>query len=159
MWAVVKLTIPYLAMMALSRDFREFLIALNDHGVEYLLVGGYAVAYHGYPRTTKDMDIWVAPRIEIAQRLVVALHAFGVPDPHIDPAWFVDPDSIFGIGNYPYRIEIFCAIPGVAFDDCYARKIVEVIDGVSVPIISLDDLKANKRATARSQDLADLDHL
>jgi hypothetical protein len=69
------------------------------------------------------MDIWVAPRIEIAQRLVAALQAFGVPDPQIDPAWFVDPESIFGIGNYPYRIEIFCAIPGVAFDDCYARKI------------------------------------
>jgi hypothetical protein len=88
------------------------------------LVGGYAVAYHGYPRATKDMDIWVAPRIEIAQRLVAALQAFGVPDPQIDPAWFVDPESIFGIGNYPYRIEIFCAIPGVAFDDCYARKII-----------------------------------
>jgi hypothetical protein len=146
-------------MMVLSRDFSEFLIALNDHGVDYLLVGGYAVAYHGYPRATKDMDIWVAPRRANAQRLVAALHAFGVPDSQIDPAWFIDPDSIFGIGNYPYRIEIFCAIPGVTFDDCAARKVVELIEGVNVPIIGLDDLKANKRATARSQDLADLDHL
>jgi nucleotidyltransferase DUF2204 len=140
-------------------DFTEFLKLLNAHEVEYLLVGGFAVAIHGYPRATADMDVWVARHADNARRIVAALREFGFDVPSLSEALFLDPDRIVRMGNAPIRIELLTSIDGVEFDECVHRAIVQMVDGSPIPVIGLDDLKANKRASGRSKDLADLDNL
>lgn len=143
----------------LSDDFREFLRLLNATRVDYLLVGGYAVGLHGYPRATVDLDVWVRATFENAERVVQALRAFGFDLPSLQPQLFVDPRSIVRCGTPPFRIEIMTSIDGVDYDTCRRRASVFDLDGLAVPVISLDDLKANKRAAGRNKDLADLDNL
>ena len=143
----------------LTDDFKEFLRLLNAHRVDYLLVGGYAVGLHGYPRATVDLDVWISATLENADRIVQALRAFGFDLPALEPHLFVDPKSIVRFGTPPFRIEIMTSIDGVEFDACRARALRFDVEGVSVPVISLDDLKANKRAAGRNKDLADLDNL
>jgi phage replication-related protein YjqB (UPF0714/DUF867 family) len=145
--------------IGLPRDFKDFLRLLNAEGVEYLLIGGYAVAYHGYPRATEDMDIWVNPTAENAQRIVKALREFGFDLPELDPGLFLEPDKIVRMGVPPLRIELSTTISGVSFQKCYQARVTELVDEVPVSIINLDDLKANKKASGRHQDLADLDRL
>jgi hypothetical protein len=140
-------------------DFTEFLRLLNAHRVDYLLVGGFAVAFHGYPRATADMDVWVARHADNAARIVLALRAFGFDVPSLTEELFLDPDRIVRMGVAPLRIEIMTAIDGVVFEECRERAVVEVVGGSPVPIIGLADLKANKKASGRSKDLADLDNL
>lgn len=145
--------------MQFPPDFSEFLRLLNTHGVEYLLVGGFAVAIHGYPRATADLDVWVARTSENAGRLVDSLRAFGFEvHPEIERL-FLEPDQIIRMGIAPIRIEILTTIDGVEFDDCRTRSIVHILGGSPVAVIGLDDLKANKLASGRSKDLADLDNL
>ena len=144
---------------SLTRDFREFLQCLNAHAVDYLLIGGHAVAYHGYPRATSDMDVWVAVSDHNASRLVRALQSFGFKLPDLKPELFLREDRIVRMGVAPNSIEIQTGIAGVLFDTCFPRRIVAEIDGVRVNLITLEDLKANKRASGRHKDLADLDHL
>ena len=141
------------------RDFKEFLRLLNAHGVEYLLIGGYAVSYHGYPRATADMDIWIAVHPTNANRVVVALKEFGFDLPDLSPELFLRPWQIIRLGMPPVRIEIATTISGVEFADCYAERIEDSLDGIPVSLISLEHLKLNKRASGRHQDLADLEHL
>ena len=141
------------------QDFVEFLKLLNAHNVEYLLVGGFAVAIHGYPRATADMDVWVARNQANAERMVLCLREFGFDTPDVTPELFEDPDRIVRMGEAPLRIEILMEIDGVNFDDCYSRADEQMVDGSPVPVISLNDLKVNKRASGRPKDRDDLENL
>jgi len=143
----------------LPLDFKEFLKLLNEKGVRYLLIGGYAVGYHGYPRATNDMDIWIAVNPENAERVVDALHAFGFDLPELTPDLFLQENKIIRMGNPPMRLEITTGISGVEFDDCYTNRVVDVLDGVEVNIIDLPHLKVNKKAAGRLKGLADLENL
>ncbi|OFW05438.1 MAG: hypothetical protein A3I61_14585 [Acidobacteria bacterium RIFCSPLOWO2_02_FULL_68_18] len=143
----------------LPPDFSAFLRLLNAHAVRYVIVGGYAVGYHGHPRATADIDIWVPMDTTAATRLVNALHEFGFDVPDLSADLFLRPDQIIRLGVPPVRIELLTTIAGVQFDECYPRAIRTTLGGVEVSIIGLDDLKRNKRAAGRHQDLADLEHL
>ncbi len=144
----------------LSSDFREFLKSLNDAGVEYLVVGGHAVAYYGYVRPTRDIDIWVAISSENAEKLVTAVRSFfGTDLPGLDKSWFLDPENVTHFGAVPYQIEILSKVSGGNFSQAYARKSVAELDGLRINFIGLEDLKTNKRASGRFKDLADLENL
>ena len=148
-----------MATIHLPRDFREFLRLLDAHRVEYLLIGGYAVSYHGYPRATADMDIWVGVHPTNADRIVAALKEFGFDLPDLCPELFLREWQIIRLGVPPVRIEIATTISGVDFGECYADRVQDTLDGVPVSLIDLHHLKLNKRAAGRYQDLADLEHL
>ncbi len=148
-----------MATINLPPDFKEFLRLLNAQQVEYLLIGGYAVAYHGYPRATADMDIWIAAHPRNAERVVAALKEFGFDLPELSPELFLKEGQIIRMGVPPVRIEIATGISGVSFGRCYAARVVDVLDEVEVNLISLADLKANKKAAGRHRDLDDLEHL
>jgi predicted nucleotidyltransferase len=141
------------------QDFSEFLKLLNAHNVEYLLVGGFAVALYGYPRATADMDVWVARNLENAHRLVSCLREFGFDTPSLSAELFQDPERIVRMGEAPLRIEILTDIDGVLFDECRPRAEMQKLDGTLVPVIGLNDLKINKRASGRAKDLDDLENL
>ena len=148
-----------MAQPILPDDFKEFLRLLGIRGVDYLLVGGYAVGYHGYPRYTADIDLWVPVAEANAQRLTDALREFGFDMPEVVPALFLKERTIVRMGVPPMRIEIINHIDGVDFAACYARRVVAMIEGIAVNVIALEDLKANKRASGRLKDLADLENL
>jgi predicted nucleotidyltransferase len=148
-----------MATTHLPNDFKEFLKLLNAHQVEYLLIGGYAVGYHGYPRATADMDIWIATNPANADRIVAVLKEFGFNPAELSPQLFLKEWQIIRLGVPPVRIEIATTISGVSFAECYAHRVVNVLDGVKVNLISLNHLKLNKKAAGRHQDLADLENL
>ncbi len=148
-----------MATTHLPPDFKEFLRLLNAHKVEYLVIGGYAVGYHGYPRATADLDIWVAARPANAARIVAALKEFGFDLPDLSPELFLREWQIIRLGVPPVRIEIATTISGVDFAESHAERIEDTLDGVPVSLISLKHLKANKKAAGRHEDLADLEHL
>jgi predicted nucleotidyltransferase len=143
----------------LPYDFKEFLKLLNEKEVRYLLIGGYAVGYHGYPRATNDMDIWIALHPKNAERVVKVLREFGFNLPELEPALFLKENSIIRMGIPPMRLEISTGISGVEFEECYESRIVDTIDGMQVNIIDLQHLKINKKAAGRLKDLADLENL
>jgi hypothetical protein len=143
----------------LPLDFKEFLKLLNENSVRYLLIGGYAVGYHGYPRATNDMDVWIAIQPENAQRVVNTLKEFGFDHPELIPELFLQENKIIRMGHPPMRLEISTGISGVEFEECYASRIVDTLDGVEITIIDLPHLKANKKAAGRLKDLADLENL
>jgi len=145
--------------MNLPPDFREFLRLLNAHQVEYLLIGGYAVAYHGYPRATAEMDIWIATHPRNAAQVVAALKEFGFDVPELSVELFQAENQIVRMGKPPVRIEIVTGISGVNFAECYAARVIHVLDGLEVSLISLHHLKLNKRAAGRYKDLDDLENL
>jgi hypothetical protein len=132
---------------------------LNSEGVEYLLLGGYAVGYYGYPRATADMDIWVAIGAENIGRLRIALQRFGFSAASLPPDLLQKTEDIVRIGMPPLRIDLLASPSGVDFNACYANRAVASIDGVEVSVISLDDLKKNKAASGRLKDLNDLQNL
>lgn len=148
-----------MATIRLPRDFRDFLSLLDAHEVKYLLVGGYAVGFHGYPRATADMDIWVSRTEENARRLEAVLEGFGFKDVAPVGQALVQADQVVRMGVPPMRIELITSISGVEFDACYEARIESVLDGVRVNIIGLEDLKRNKKAAGRPRDLADLEQL
>ena len=148
-----------MATTHLPPDFKEFLKLLNAHQVEYLLIGGYAVGYYGYPRATADMDIWIAVHPANAERVVAALKEFGFDLPELSPQLFLKEWQVIRLGVPPIRIELATTISGVNFSECYAQRVVDVLDGVKVSLISLKHLKANKKASGRHQDLSDLEKL
>ncbi len=143
----------------LPQDFKEFLRLLNEKQVEYLLIGGYAVGYHGYPRATNDLDIWIALHPDNARRVVVVLQEFGFDLPELNTELFLAPDSIVRMGVPPMRIEILTSVSGIEFDDSFMQRVVDTLDGIEVNLISLDMLKQNKKASGRHKDLDDLEHL
>lgn len=142
----------------LNRDFKEFAQCLAARCVEYLLVGGYALAAHGHPRYTGDIDFWVRPSAENMARLLQALDDFGFGSLGLKVADF-DPDTVVQLGHPPGRIDLLTAMDGVVFDDCYARRQRVGIDGLELDIIGLEDFIANKRSAGRLKDLADLENL
>lgn len=140
----------------MNRDFAEMLNTLADEGVEYLVVGGYALAGHGLPRATGDIDLWIRPTADNAARLWRALERFGAPRSRIALETFTQPDVVYQIGLPPNRIDLLTTIDGVSFDDAWADRVECVVDSVPFRILSRRHLIANKRATGRPQDLADL---
>lgn len=146
-------------MTRLQADFRDFLRLLSAHRVEYLLIGGYAVGFHGYPRATVDLDVWIARTSANADRMVGALRDFGFTDPVLTAPLFLGQDRIVRMGLPPFRIEIATTISGVEFSDCYPRRIDTSIDGVPVAVIDLASLRRNKKAAGRHKDLDDLENL
>lgn len=145
--------------ITLPPDFKEFLKLLNDNKVKYLLIGGYAVGYHGYPRATNDIDIWIAVNPENAKRVEKSLRVFGFNLPELSPELFLKENQIIRMGMPPVRIEINTGISGVKFEECYTERVIDTIDDISVGIISLEHLKINKRASGRHKDLDDLENL
>jgi predicted nucleotidyltransferase len=143
----------------LNKDYKEMLQCLLEENVRFLLVGAYAVAVHGFPRATKDIDFFVWATPENAANLMRALTKFGAPLHDISEADLSSEGIIFQIGNSPRRIGIITNISGVEFEQAYANKATISIEGIEVPVISLQDLIANKRASARTQDLADVEKL
>ena len=149
----------FMAMIHLPPDFKEFLKLLNERQIEYLLIGGYAVGYYGYPRATADMDIWVAMNQQNAEHITAALKEFGFDVPELSPELFLREGQIVRMGVPPVRLEITTTISGVSFDECYAEKVVDRIDGVETKLIGLRHLKINKKASGRHKDLNDLENL
>ena len=160
-WRIWKLPVNTLMdPRYLTEDFREFLKCLNVAGVEYLLIGGHAVAYHGYVRPTTDMDVWIALDRANAEKAVKAVREFfGTEMKGLSPEWFLNPENVSRFGVRPFLIEILTQVSGGDFKSAFARHIEAEIDGVRTNVIALDDLKANKRASGRNKDLADLDNL
>ena len=148
-----------MAMIRLPQDFKEFLKLLKDHDVRYLLIGGYAVGFHGYPRATADMDIWVDIDPENAINIVAVLREFGFNLPELTPQLFLKEKQIIRMGVPPVKLKISTSISGVEFDACYEKHIVAELDGVEVNLISLNDLKINKKASGRMKDLNNLEYL
>lgn len=148
-----------MATTPLPPDFTEFLKSLNSHRVEYLLIGGYAVGLHGYPRATADLDVWVAISPENADRIVEAIREFGFGTPDLEPSLFLAAEKVVRMGEPPLRIDILTSIEGVQFVDCFKRRQLITVGELELSLISLADLKTNKKATGRHQDLTDLDHL
>jgi predicted nucleotidyltransferase len=143
----------------LNQDFKEFIQSLNDNQVNYLVIGGYAVALYGYPRYTKDIDIWIEMTQENAVNTIKALEQFGFGSLDIQLDDFMKPDSVIQLGYPPSRIDLITTPDGVNFANCYAAKIEVSIDNVTVNFIDLENLRLNKKASGRLQDLADLENL
>jgi len=145
--------------LELANDYKEFLRLLRAHGVEYLLIGGWAVGYHGYPRATYDLDVWIAISPANAARVMKALADFGFDVPELSSDLFLKDDSIVRMGSEPVRIELMTSISGVEFDVCYRGRLETTINDVPVSLINLRDLKTNKEASGRLKDLADVEQL
>ena len=145
--------------MIFNQDFREFIESLNKHNVRYLLIGGYAVALHGHPRYTKDLDIWIWMDNTNAVNLLNALKDFGFSSLPLVIEDFLKPDHIVQLGFPPNRIDLMTSPKGVEFNTCYASREKIEIEGLKVNLIDLNHLKINKKATGRHQDLADLENL
>jgi Nucleotidyl transferase of unknown function (DUF2204) len=139
----------------LQRDLREFIESLNSHAVEYLVVGAHAVAFHGHPRFTGDLDFWVRPTRENGARVLDALHAFGFSDLGLSIEELARPDVVVQLGRAPNRIDLLTAITGVGFDEAWRAKVSGELDGLPVSFLGLEALLRNKEATGRDQDLAD----
>jgi hypothetical protein len=144
--------------MQLPPEFRKFLSSLNRHAVDYLIIGGYAVIFHGYVRTTADIDIWVAVNPDNASRVEAAIRDAGFNPPWLNAQLFLRRGGVFRIGVEPLRLEIVTQIDGVEFGQCQARRVEAELDGLKLPFLGLDDLKTNKAAAGRPKDLADLDY-
>ena len=142
--------------MAVNPDFRDLFAALNDAGAKYLLVGGYAVAFHGQPRFTKDLDIWVEASVENASRVFAALKTFGAPLENLTPTDLAQPELIFQIGVPPNRIDVLTSIDGVTFAEAWDAREQTTYGDQTVPVIGRTHLIQNKRASGRPQDLVDL---
>jgi hypothetical protein len=146
-------------MVKLPPDFKEFLSLLHTHRVKYLLVGGYAVAAHGYPRFTGDMDVWIQTNTVNAENVLKVCREFGFDVLNLRVELFTDPKQMTRMGHPPLRIEILNSVSGLSFDAAWENRISEVWDGVPVFLISLEDLRTNKLASGRLKDLADLENL
>lgn len=145
--------------MMLNPDFRDILSAFNARRVDYLLVGAYAVAVHGLPRATGDIDLWVRATPDNAKAAWRALEDFGAPLDRLTPADLQFPERVVQLGVSPRRIDLMTSIDGVDFDTAWRDRIKVRVDDLEIPTISLQHLIANKRAVGRPQDLADADRL
>ena len=143
----------------LNEDYKDMLHALSDEKVKFLLVGAYALAAHGYPRATMDIDIWVMPSPENADAVLRALLRFGAPLQNLTKEDLQKDGTVFQIGVAPRRIDIITAATGLQFEETYRNSISINIEAVEVHIPSINDLIRNKRATGRTKDLADAETL
>jgi len=145
--------------MILNKDFREFIELLNSNNVRYLVVGGYALALHGYPRYTKDIDIWVWISEQNASNIVKSLRQFGFSNPDLTEQDFLTPGIVVQLGYPPNRIDILTQATGVDFEECYSSRMELEVGGLRICFIDVENLRKNKKATGRLQDLADLENL
>jgi len=145
--------------MELNRDFREFIACFEAHDVKFLVIGGYAVAAHGHPRYTKDLDVWVRVDPVNAERVIRALDDFGFGGLGLVVEDFLADDVVVQLGREPQRIDLLTFVSGVEFDDAYANHVSIEMSGVELPVIGRAELRRNKLATGRLRDLADLEDL
>ncbi|RPI78961.1 MAG: hypothetical protein EHM45_04645 [Desulfobacteraceae bacterium] len=143
----------------LNQDFKEFIKSLNDNKVRYLVIGAYALAVHGHPRYTKDLDVWIDRTQENSAKLIQALEQFGFGSLGLKKEDFLTPRQVIQLGYPPNRIDLLNDPEGIDFENCYSNKVEIIIDGISVNFIDLENLKKNKKATGRLQDLADIENL
>ena len=143
----------------LNSDYRDILRVLSERKVKFLLVGAYAMATHGYPRSTMDIDLWVMPDPENARLVLQALEDFGAPFGDLSPEDLQNEGIIFQIGVAPRRIDILTSIDGLSFADAFSRSEILEIDSIPVRVLSVPDLIKNKRSTGRTKDLADAELL
>ena len=143
----------------LNNDFREFIESLNSNDVRYLVLGGYAIAFHGHPRYTKDLDIWLELSEENAERVLQALRDFGFGEMDLTKEDFLQFGQVVQLGYPPNRIDLINSPDGVDFAECYAARIEIEITELKISVIDLENLKKNKKASGRLQDLADLEKL
>ena len=145
--------------MNLNHDFKEFVGYFIEHDVRFMIVGGYAVAAHGHPRYTKDLDVWVWADSGNAKRIISALADFGFGDVGLSASDFEQSDSVIQLGHEPNRIDILTSATGLKFDEAYPHCVHVPVGDLQVPFISVEDLRKNKIATGRLQDLADVEAL
>ena len=146
-------------METLNQDFLEFIGLLESHEVDYLIIGGYAVALHGFPRFTGDIDFFVAVNPENAAKLIEVFKAFGFGEIGINQEDFLQPDFVVEIGREPRKIQVLTGIDGVTFSDCRSRRVEIELQGMNLKFIGKEDLIRNKKASARSKDLIDIGEL
>jgi hypothetical protein len=142
-----------------SNDFKEFIQLLNKNQVEYLIIGGYAVGFHGHPRYTGDIDIWINPSDKNIKKLPKVLIEFGFTPENFNTSDFKIKDNIVRIGFPPFRIDLMISIDGVQFENCYPNRVEIKLDDVNVNFIGFDDLVKNKKACNRIKDQLDLENL
>ena len=145
--------------MILPQDFREFISLLNQNNIEYLVIGGYAVSYYGYPRYTGDMDIWINKTDENALKMVAVIKSFGFDTSALSINNFNRKHLITRLGNPPLRIDVLTTIDGVAFEDSFKGRLIAEIEGLKINFISYSGLLKNKKASGRSKDRNDLENL
>src|SRR5262249_29618775 len=145
--------------MDIQKDFKEFLELLHQHEVAYLVVGGFAVAAHGYPRYTGDIDFWVRSDAENAGKLVEVIKEFGFGGLGIVPDDFIKPDHVVQLGYPPNRIDLLTAVTGLAFDDCWPARVTIEFENTPIHFLSLEHLRENKRLAVRKMDEIDLENL
>lgn len=143
----------------LSKDFKEFVALLIKHEAEYMIVGGYAVGVHGYPRYTGDLDIWLNPTVPNAERVLRAITDFGFGSFNLTVADLTKEGNVIQFGQPPLRIDLLTAIDGVTFDACYANRKEVTFDGLAMNFIGYHDLVTNKKATGRHRDLDDVENM
>ncbi len=145
--------------MNLPSDFKEFLSLLNSKNVDYVIVGGYAVAFHGYPRFTGDIDVLIVPEKENVEKLLDAIAAFGFASLKLDISDFMEPQTVIQLGMPPLRIDMINSIDGIDNQTIFSDIKISDFDGMKIPFISLQNLKKNKASTGRLKDMADLESL
>ncbi|KAA1262088.1 hypothetical protein LF1_46490 [Rubripirellula obstinata] len=145
--------------MLFNPDFKDMLLALFEAKVDFLLVGAYAVAAHGHPRATGDLDLWVRPDAETAPKVYRVLAEFGAPLHDLTVEDLAKPGMVFQIGVEPSRIDILTAISGVSFDDAWPNRLSIKMDGIQLCVLGRNDLVTNKRACGRPKDIADAETL
>ena len=141
--------------MAIHQDLKELLSLLNAHDVDYVIIGGHAVAFHGYPRFTKDLDIYLRPTFENGKKIVAVLRAFGFGSLKIEANDFANEDTVLQLGRPPNRVDLTTMADGIRYDNIFPNAVDGNIDGIIVHMIGLEDLLKNKQAAGRPQDLAD----
>jgi hypothetical protein len=142
--------------MVLDKDFREFIALLNENNVRYLVVGGYAVAFHGHPRYTKDLDVWIEASYENAENISQALKEFGFTSAGLEEEDFLGEDSFVQLGYPPNRIDVLMSCEGLLFRDCYEKRQKIEIENLDIFFLDLASLVINKKTVGRPQDLADV---
>ena len=145
--------------MELDKDFKEFIELLNEHKVKYLIIGGYAVNFYGYPRYTKDIDLWLWMTKSNIKKLIKAIKDFGFGSLNLTIDDFMTPENIVQLGYEPHRIDLLVDVEGVNFEECYERRTEIKLDEMEVKFLSLPDLIMAKKTAGRLQDLADAEQL
>ncbi len=145
--------------MEVQQDFKDLLALFNAHGVDYLIIGAHALAFHGSPRYTGDMDILVRPDEENASRILSALHEFGFASLALTVEDFVSPDRVVQLGIAPVRIDIVTSITGVSWEEAAAGRNAGMYGNLNVYYLGKNQLVSNKRALGRKKDLSDLEAL
>ena len=145
--------------MDLAPDFDEFVGSLIAHGVEFLIVGAYALAFHGAPRFTGDLDVFVQPTLDNAAKLLAAVRAFGFPVAELQPKDVIDPRRILQMGEEPVQIHVMSAISGVSWDEAWRNRVEGVCGSQRAPFLGRETFLQNKRASGRPKDIADIDAL